>query len=123
MAERLILCGACGRHMKSSEGQCPFCGETALRARPSVGEPFLRMATAAAVVAGVASVTGCSDSNSSGVVFYGAPLITDAGSDSSTATDASVVVFYGAPNLGTDATAPNASDASDASERDASTGD
>jgi hypothetical protein len=115
MAERLILCGACQRHMKSSEGQCPFCGETALRARPSVGEPFLRMATAAAVVAGVASVTGCSDNASSGV-FYGLAQIQDAGGDSATAPDTSAVAFYGAPNP-QDASVPDASDAASDAER------
>jgi hypothetical protein len=118
MAERLILCGACQRHMKSSEGQCPFCGETALRARPSVGEPFLRMATAAAVVAGVASVTGCSDGTRSLVVFYGAGQVQDSGGDSAMAPDTSAVVFYGAPNPGPqDASVPDASDAASDDER------
>jgi hypothetical protein len=95
MNDPLVLCDACSRHVKASETSCPFCGASTNSARPSAGEPFRRMAAAAAVAAGVVGLSGCS---SSGMVFYGsAGIIVDAG-DRSTEDSPSVVVFYGSPN-------------------------
>ncbi|MGD0679287.1 MAG: hypothetical protein ABSC94_28160 [Polyangiaceae bacterium] len=97
MADRLVICCACSRHIKSAETICPFCGEAAGLARTSTGEPFRRMAAAAAVAAGVAALTGCS---ASGTAFYGSPAPVeglDAAGDS--AADApSAVAFYGIAN-------------------------
>jgi hypothetical protein len=95
MAARLVLCGKCSRHIKTSESICPFCGEGATSARPSTGDPFRRMAAAAAVAAGVATITGCSSGSTT--VFYGSPGPInglDAAGDSP--EDApSVIGFYG----------------------------
>ena len=101
MAERLIPCAGCSRHVKASEAACPFCGTSMLAVSAPVAEPFRRMAAAAAVAAGVVALTGCSSSSS------GSP----SGDDAAVLEDASIVVFYGAPNI-IDATPP-AVDASD----------
>lgn len=69
MAERLVLCVACSRHIKASETRCPFCGEMAVRA--SLGDPFRRMAAAAAVAAGVTALTACGGGNTPGNTFSG----------------------------------------------------
>lgn len=106
MADRFILCGRCSRHVKACEAACPFCGDALAMARPSTGEPFRRMAAAAAVAAGVAAVTGCSsNSSTSAVANDGSVGLLDSGGDGANnvsedgAPDApSVGVFYGFAN-------------------------
>jgi hypothetical protein len=108
MVDQLVLCAGCSRHVKSEEAVCPFCGEGLSSARPSTGEPFRRMAAAAAVAAGVATVAGCG-SPPSLVAYYGsAGIPADSGDDGAAdapsavrdgAADApSVVAFYGIAN-------------------------
>jgi hypothetical protein len=60
MAERLIPCGACLRHVRRSEAACPFCGAAVSMGPPAQRELFRRMAATAAVAAGVAALTECS---------------------------------------------------------------
>jgi hypothetical protein len=99
MPERLVICIECSRHLKASEASCPFCGANAVR--PSGGDPFRRMAAAAAVAAGVTGFAACSSSSSpSTSVFNGAANVGDAASIS---TSTSVFVFYGAANIVVDA--------------------
>jgi hypothetical protein len=104
MANRFVLCGGCFRHVKACEAACPFCGEALMLARRSTGEPFRRMAAAAAVAAGVTVATGCS-SAMTGV--DGETSQRDSGgagandtSDDGAADGPSVVVFYGIANPG-----------------------
>jgi hypothetical protein len=124
MGDRLVLCVACSRHMKASEACCPFCGGTI--ARVSTGEPFRRMAAAAAVAAGVTTLAAaCSTPSAS--TFYGIAGIADpapeGGTDGS-ADSPSVVGFYGIANpVPEDAAAPTdapseASDAATVDERE-----
>jgi hypothetical protein len=119
MVDQLVLCAGCSRHVKSEEAVCPFCGEGLSSARPSTGEPFRRMAAAAAVAAGVATVAGCG-SPPSVVAYYGSVGVpADSGDDGAAdapsavrdgAADApSVVAFYGIANpMPTDAGAGEA---------------
>lgn len=73
MAEWLIPCAACLRHVRRSEAACPFCGAAVSMGPPPQRELFRRMAAAAAVAAGVAALTKCSSggsaSDGSGVGF------------------------------------------------------
>jgi hypothetical protein len=94
MVDQFVLCAGCSRHVKSEEAVCPFCGEGLSSARPSTGEPFRRMAAAAAVAAGVATVAGCG-SPPSLVAYYGsAGIPADSGDDG--AADAPSAVRDGA---------------------------
>lgn len=103
MADRFVLCPSCSRHAKVHEVRCPFCGEDLDAARPSKGDPYRRMAAAAAVAAGVATLTGCSSSTSH-TAFYGAPGINgpqdgSGGTGDDGAADAPAPVpFYGLAN-------------------------
>lgn len=120
MACRFLLCDGCSRHVKTSDPSCPFCGRNMAGARPSSGEPYRRMAAAAAVAAGVAAITGCSQ-GPSGHAFYGGSGVVvppddsgSSGDDGATGSDApSTVAFYGIANPMPD----------DASSTDASTHD
>jgi hypothetical protein len=107
MADRFVLCAGCARHVKAQDAGCPFCGasfSSASSSRPSTGEPFRRMAAAAAVAAGVAAATGCSSQSSppSTGTFYGCACPEDATvqSDSGDFDAPSVVTFYGVANPG-----------------------
>ena len=131
MFDHFVLCGRCSRHVKTLEEACPFCGETLSSTRPSTGEPFRRMAAAAAVAAGVATVTGCSPPSVG--VYYGSPSINPApiDSDGGGASDASdggtdapsAVAFYGIANpLPVDAGVGDADGPEVATERDDATG-
>jgi hypothetical protein len=79
------------------------------------------MAAAAAVAAGVAAITGCSQRNS-GHAFYGGPGVVQPGDDSgssgddgATGSDApSAVAFYGIANP-----VPDAASSKDAADHDA----
>jgi hypothetical protein len=105
MADRFVLCAACSRHVKAQDAACPFCGasfSSASSSRPSTSEPFRRMAAAAAVAAGVAAATGCSQhSNGAPSVgtFYGIATPVDSGEDAggggSDFDAPSTVTFYG----------------------------
>jgi hypothetical protein len=99
MADRYLVCAGCSRHVKAWETACPFCSASLSSARPSTGEPFRRMAAAAAVAAGVAAVTGCSPSaNPTGFYGVGTPQEGfDSGFDSGNENpgDATLGVFYG----------------------------
>jgi hypothetical protein len=68
MAERLIPCRECLRHVRCSELACPFCGAVVSTCPQPSSEPFRRLAAAAAVAAGVAALTatGCSTNTSGG---------------------------------------------------------
>jgi len=66
----LVPCGACSRHVKSSEASCPFCGAAApassspsgaASSSPS-GAAYSRLAAVAAVAASVAALTSCRSS-------------------------------------------------------------
>lgn len=98
MAERLVACGACMRHVKCSEVACPFCGAAVSPAPQPSREPFARLAAAAAVAAGVTALagTGCS-TPASPTPFYGGsgPPPEDAGIGST--EDVSAITFYGSP--------------------------
>ncbi len=72
MAERLVPCAGCSRHVRCSEAACPFCGVTSFTSPQPSREPFRRLAAAAAVAAGVTGLTGCS-SGGSVLAPYGAP--------------------------------------------------
>jgi hypothetical protein len=105
MADQLIPCSACLRHVRRAEVACPFCGAAVSTAPQPPREPFRRLAAAAAVAAGVAALTGCSDSSSgsgSGTGFYGSPgVLEDSGEDSGNPSggDGSAVAFYGGPQI------------------------
>jgi hypothetical protein len=71
MAERLVSCEACLRHVRSSEVACPFCGAVVSPGPQPTIEPFRRLAVAAAVAAGVAALTGCGSGAGSSVGFGG----------------------------------------------------
>lgn len=53
MSSSLVPCSACHRHVRSTEGACPFCG-----ARRGLVDP---KRAAAVLLAGVAGVVGCGD--------------------------------------------------------------
>jgi hypothetical protein len=79
MVEPLIPCAACSRHVKSSDQACPFCGASMSGVSGPTTEPFRRMATAAAVAAGVVALSGCSSSSAiSQAPYYGGAGIIDA---------------------------------------------
>lgn len=108
MGDRFVLCAGCSRHAKACEVQCPFCGTDLAGALPSRGEPFRRMAAAAAVAAGVAALPGCTAGNTTLATFYGignpGPSESgDAASEGAAGNDAAgdapaVGVFYGLAN-------------------------
>jgi hypothetical protein len=98
MVERLIPCATCSRHVKSSDAACPFCAASMAPVEAPAGEPFRRMAAAAAVAASVVALTACSSSSPSGsppsgVVFYGSANVEDAAVTDDAAIG--VGVFYG----------------------------
>jgi hypothetical protein len=105
MADRLVQCPACSRHVKSRDPACPFCGAHMAGARAPARTPFLRLKTAAAVAAGVAALATCADtevllpsqtrSNASDDAAGG-----DDGSGFQPEPDPSGVVFYGSAGGG-----------------------
>ncbi len=104
MAEQLVPCGACLRHVRRAEVACPFCGAAVSTAPQAPREPFRRLAAAAAVAAGVAALTGCSSGSGSASSFYGSPcpcVPEDSGEDSGNnfGEGGSAVVFYGSPQI------------------------
>jgi hypothetical protein len=100
MAERLVACGACMRHVKCSEIACPFCGAAVSTAPQPSREPFARLAAAAAVAAGVTGLTGagCGTPASPSAFDGGSGPPEDAGIVST--EDVSAVTFYGSPGVG-----------------------
>lgn len=54
---RLVRCEGCGRHVRSEETRCPFCGGA--RNATVALEPVFRRVSRAAVFAGAAVVGGC----------------------------------------------------------------
>jgi hypothetical protein len=119
MAERLVACAGCSRHVRCSESACPFCGApvSGVSTGEPEREPFRRMAAAAAVAAGVVALTGCSSGHSS-TAFYGSPGIlpgdvNDASSGSG--DDSAPIPIYGAPSFDASVIRPrDAGDAGDA---------
>jgi hypothetical protein len=95
MAERLIECAKCSRHVKSCDATCPFCTAPVRSAATPVGEPYRRMTAAAAVAASVVSLVGCSTETAhSSTPFYGGSgIIVEPGDDASdgAATDGDAV--------------------------------
>jgi hypothetical protein len=84
MAERLVPCAGCSRHVRCSEAACPFCGATAFMSPQPSREPLRRLAAAAAVAAGVTGLTGCRSDVSAGSFYGASPVLEgaeDAGSD------------------------------------------
>jgi hypothetical protein len=66
MKPHLSACEGCGRHIRVSEGACPFCGATTsatFRAKAAPQPPTRRLSRAALIVFGAASVTACSSSS------------------------------------------------------------
>ena len=61
MADRLVQCPACSRHVKSRDPACPFCGAHVAGVVAPPRTPFLRLKAAAAVAAGVAALAACAD--------------------------------------------------------------
>jgi hypothetical protein len=59
--DHFVVCTHCARHVKASDGACPFCKTK--RARVIVG--------AALAIASAAAIAACN--RDSGVVLYGAP--------------------------------------------------
>ncbi len=98
----LLPCHACGRHVKSCEPSCPFCGaaRSCEEAAPRVEPTGVRLAAVVAVSAAI-GVTACSSSSSGPVAqpMYGGVGMTDsglpadAGSDVPTAQPAYGVVM------------------------------
>ncbi len=86
MLSAFVLCSGCTRHVKAHEPVCPFCGGAPSLSVRSGGEPFLRMAAAAAVAAGIAAGTAECSPPSTGV-YYGAPFPTSDASGDATAAD------------------------------------
>jgi hypothetical protein len=95
MTGRLVPCAGCGRHVKSDEGACPFCG-AAPSEPPARALPSARLGRAATFAFGAAlaaaTTAGCSDSHSP---------TDDAGAEHEDAgpvfPDAAVAPPYGAP--------------------------
>src|SRR4051812_35493394 len=75
----LVACPDCGRHIRRSEGVCPFCSAQVASRISGIPErtmPTVRLSRAGLVAfAAAASVgaVGCED-NGSHVVHYGAPM-------------------------------------------------
>lgn len=87
-------CPSCDRHVRVSEGGCPFCGESlsdTFRAAPRPLGPGARLSRAALFAFGtgtMAVVGACSSSTP----LYGAPPVAlDAGDDAESIADAAVV--------------------------------
>jgi hypothetical protein len=93
-------CPSCARHVRVSEGGCPFCGESlsdAFRAAPRPQGPGARLGRAALFAFGTGTLTLASAcSSSSDTPLYGvppgtAPIALDAGDDGeTTASDGAV---------------------------------
>jgi len=120
MSHRFVVCAGCSRHVKAFEPSCPFCGGDRASARASTGEPFHRMAAAAAVAAGVATIAGCG-SNQSPSVFNGA----EDGANSGNSGEAGVPMFISdgsQPVFPSDANGGTSTDAAGATGADATSG-
>ena len=115
MANPLVQCAGCGRHVRASESQCPFCGVTlesdlASRAVPSTSRRLGRgamfvFATTVAIGA-CAPSPGPSDAappseggvvqdGGGGMALYGAPVPTDGGTMES--DSGGPIAMYGGP--------------------------
>lgn len=98
---QLIPCGGCGRHVLSSEPDCPFCGASVSAERPVPGRPERRLGRAATFAFGAAlaaaAASGCGESH--GPDEDAGTEETDAGAEAEDAgTDAGTVAPpYGAP--------------------------
>lgn len=75
----LVPCPSCSRHVRTTEGACPFCSAalpTDLSSR-AIGVPKVRLSRAAAFLFGATmSVTACGDDepdDGSSVALYGGP--------------------------------------------------
>jgi hypothetical protein len=66
MREPLIACASCARHVRVSDGRCPFCQAELPKAAPVRGTPIGTFGRAALVIAGAAAgaavplAAGCS---------------------------------------------------------------
>jgi hypothetical protein len=107
MADRLVQCPACSRHVKSRDPACPFCGAQMAGAPAPARTPFLRLQAAAAVAAGVAALVACADTevplpsqvrSSASDDAAGGPSGEDSGFQPE--PDPSGVVFYGSAGGG-----------------------
>src|SRR5581483_5768560 len=115
MAEGLVPCAACRRHIRCGDVSCPFCGTVVPAGAQAPGpsgssaasnEVFARMAAAAAVAASVAQVTSCTVGPSTGAFYGGAEIFEGDGGFAEDATvgfdDGATVAFYGGPGIGPD---------------------
>jgi hypothetical protein len=89
-------CPSCARHVRVSEGGCPFCGESLsdeFRAAPRPLGPGARLSRAALFAFGTGTLAAAGAcSSSSAVPAYGSPVMFDAGDGGeSVAADAAVV--------------------------------
>jgi hypothetical protein len=101
MTEKLTPGAECSRHVKAADTTCPFCG-AAMVAAPVPTAPYRRLAAAAAV-AGVAALAGCSTTSSGfddrdGSTPSGVPFDGFAGQpDEPDGSAPSNMAFYGLP--------------------------
>jgi hypothetical protein len=83
------------RHVRKTETTCPFCEERLVVHKLPDAVPFRRVAAAAAVATGVASITGCTIT--SGVPLYGGAAIIEDSGGSSQQDAPTGVPHYGSP--------------------------
>lgn len=66
----LVPCNGCGRHVRASERDCPFCGDAVDATQPVPGRPTVRLGRAATFAFGAAlaaaSASGCGESHQRG---------------------------------------------------------
>ncbi|MDP3275634.1 MAG: zinc ribbon domain-containing protein [Deltaproteobacteria bacterium] len=116
----LVPCSSCGRHVRSSDSACPFCGTALTHVTPvSATTPGARLgrnatfvfATTLALAAcspGTPGTDGGSDAQTAdtstppddggAMALYGAPVPVDAGADSAPGPDdGGSMALYGAP--------------------------
>ena len=93
MAQTLVVCGGCARHVKSGTA-CPFCGAAVASGEaPTVLEPRLHRAAMIGLGAAIALSTACAPSPAPA---YGGPPVDVAPADAA-ADGGGVGPAYGAP--------------------------
>lgn len=103
-------CPECQRHIRKTEAECPFCGESvSLGHLPAHALPRRRLSRAAtfafgASVVGATAIVACSDGSDvdNGVAVYGAPPAAGAGGSFGGSA------VYGAPPSGSGGTSTSA---------------
>jgi hypothetical protein len=123
MTAHLRPCPGCSRHVRVSEGACPFCGlllEPAFRAAPAPIGPSRRLSRAALFAFGTGTMVltpavAIDCGTATEVPFYGSAPLSDAGEP---AFDGATGVLYGLVPMDSAVPAPDGGsiDAGDASE-------